>query len=89
MKMIVTVSSVGLLVYIRTFLTNLIWGYFFRSMSEEVSTKCHICGKSLKKRRFEICIDRPGLGYESEYDRFLCVEHAIQILWRYREAEES
>ncbi|BDI54951.1 MAG: hypothetical protein [Asgard archaea virus VerdaV3] len=88
MKMIVTVSSVGLLVYIRAFLTNLIWGYLFRSASEEVNTKCHICGKSLVKRRFELCIDRPGLGYESEYDKFLCVEHAIQTLLKYREADK-
>ncbi len=82
MKMLVTPSSVGILTYIRVFLECLIWGHLFKK--EITDDCCCICGKSLEERRFEVSIDRPKLGYGSEYDKFLCVDHAIQTLLKYR-----
>ena len=63
---------------------HLIWFYPFKKETEEMITTCAICGKSLKDRRFEISIDRPFLDYESEFDKFLCVDHALQTLLKYR-----
>lgn len=82
MKMLATPQSVGIILYIRLFLENLIWGYLFKK--EHTTACCQICGKTLEKRRFELSIDRPELEYTSEFDKFLCVDHAIQILLRYR-----
>lgn len=82
MKMLVTPKSIGIITYLRVFIEYLIWGYHFKK--DITDDCCHICGKPLKKRRFEVSIDRPEWGYVSEYDKFLCVDHAIQTLLKYR-----
>jgi len=82
--MLVNPKTVGIIIYIRVFLMHLIWLYPFKKVSESEHTKCYICGKSLKERRFELSIDRPELDYESEFDKFLCRKHAIQTLLRYK-----
>lgn len=86
MKMLVTPSSVGLITYLRVLFTYIIWGYLFRK--NDANDCCYICGKSLEERRFELSIDRPRWGYESEYDEFLCIEHAIQTLLKYERREK-
>lgn len=82
MKMLVTPSSVGIITYLRVVLEHLIWGYLFKKAITDDC--CYICGKSLEERRFELSIDRPKLGYGSEYDKFLCVDHSIQTLLKYK-----
>jgi len=82
--MLVNVKCVGILTYIRCFLENLIWFFPLKLNFSHDVDKCRICGKPLLKRRFELSIDRPNLGYSCEYDNFLCLEHAIQTLMRYK-----
>lgn len=78
MKMIIRPSTVGFLTYVRTFLTNLIWGHLFRKTRSN-SDKCAVCEKKLI-RRIEVSIERCDLDYEFEYCHFLCQKHALEII---------
>lgn len=84
MKMIFPVRLMGLKLYIQCFLTNLIFGYTFRKKRNVLPDKCEICGKPLTERRLEISLTRPKLDYNFEFDKFLCIDHAIQFLHAYK-----
>ena len=78
------VKLTGLKLYIQAFLTDLIFGYSFRKERNGIPDKCEICGKPLTERRLEISLTRPKLEYNFEFDKFLCIEHAIQFLYTYK-----
>ena len=78
------VRLMGFKLYIQTFLCNLIFGTFFREGKYKLTDKCEICGKHLTERRLEISLTRPKLDYNFEFDKFLCIDHAIQFLHTYK-----
>ena len=83
-------SMMGFKLYIQTFLTDLIFGLFFRKENNlDDLDKCDVCGKSLKKRRFELSVTRPLFEYNFEMCKFLCVNHAIEILLDYKARENK
>lgn len=82
MKPIIPVKLMGFKLYIQIFLEYLINGILFRK--EKTDDKCEICGKELSERRYEISITRPKLAYTFEFDKFLCIDHAIQFLHTYK-----
>jgi len=72
----------GFWLFVRACLVDLIYGYVF--MRFKNGDQCAICGKSLDDRRFELSVDLPSLNYETEFDKFLCIDHAILTLLTYR-----
>lgn len=70
--------------YVKCFLTNLIWFGAFRKENYFAPDKCKLCGKELIKRRIEINIVYPEYDYESEFDEFLCLDCAIKYLYNFR-----
>lgn len=75
---------IGITLYIKLFLENLLFGALrIRSLKDDPS-KCVVCGKPLKEKRFEICIQIPKFDYDCEHDRFYCLDHAIEFLLNYK-----
>lgn len=90
MKRMFPLSMMGFKLYIQTFLTDLILGHLFRKEKNPNDLdKCEICGKSLKNRRFELSVTKPLLEYNFEMCKFLCVNHAIEILLDYKAREQK
>lgn len=88
MRVLFPVRLMGLKLYIQCFLVELIFGQLFRKQ-KNCDDKCEICGKPLKNKRYEITCQRPEYNYEFEFDKILCINHAIQYLVSKREREEG
>lgn len=83
-KRMFPVRLMGLKLYVQCFLSNLIFGFFFRKERNGSADRCEICKKPLIKRRIEVSLTRPELDYCFEFDKFLCIDHAIQFLHTYK-----
>lgn len=92
MKQLLPLRVLKFKLYIQCFLVNLILGHLFRKSwygKYDKNHTCAVCGKLLKNRRFEVMIDRPLYDYTSEFDNFLCLNHAIEVLLDYKGRERK